>query len=125
MSGTKLFLDTNIILYLLNGDTTIADFIDGKQLYISFISELELLGYKGLNKMDRNQIESFLDDCSIINITEQIKEKTITLRTKYSTKLPDSIIAATCYYLDIPLITADSGFNKIEEIDVLIYELDV
>jgi predicted nucleic acid-binding protein len=41
MSGNKLFLDTNIILYLLNGDETVAEFINGKQLFISFITQLE------------------------------------------------------------------------------------
>ncbi len=59
MSGTKLFLDTNIVLYLLNGDRTIAEIIDGKQLYISFITELELLGYKGLNLTEKTQIQAF------------------------------------------------------------------
>jgi predicted nucleic acid-binding protein len=59
VSGTKLFLDTNIVLYLLNGDRTIAEIIDGKQLYISFITELELLGYKGLNLTEKTQIQAF------------------------------------------------------------------
>ena len=36
MSGRKLFLDTNIILYLLNGDETLAELLNKKQLYISF-----------------------------------------------------------------------------------------
>jgi len=45
MSGNKLFLDTNIILYLLAGDTTLADLLDEKQLYVSVISEMELLSY--------------------------------------------------------------------------------
>ena len=46
MNGSKLFLDTNIILYLLNGDQTLAELLNGKQLYISVITELELLAYK-------------------------------------------------------------------------------
>lgn len=48
MSGNSLFLDTNIILYLLNGDETLAELLDEKQLYISVITELELLAYKGI-----------------------------------------------------------------------------
>lgn len=44
MNGNKLFLDTNVILYLLGGDETLAIFLDKKQLYISVITELELLG---------------------------------------------------------------------------------
>ena len=45
MSGNKLFIDTNIVLYLLNGDQTLAELLHEKQLYISFITELELLAY--------------------------------------------------------------------------------
>ena len=34
MSGNKIFLDTNILLYLLSGDETIAELLNGKQFYI-------------------------------------------------------------------------------------------
>ena len=30
MSGNKLLLDTNAVLYLLNGDETLSDFLEGK-----------------------------------------------------------------------------------------------
>lgn len=123
MSGTKLLLDTNVVLYLLSGDRTIADLIDEKQLYISIITELELLGYQLITDEDQKQIKAFLEECKIINIGAQIKKQTIELRKTYKLKLPDSIIAATSKHLDIPLITSDQGFNKIEEIDVLLYSL--
>ena len=60
MSGTRLFLDTNIILYVLDGDETLSKFLDGRQLYISFITELELLGYQGLTKSERKVIKEFV-----------------------------------------------------------------
>lgn len=44
MSGNNFLLDTNIVLYLLSGNTTVAEIIDGTQLYISFVTQLELLG---------------------------------------------------------------------------------
>lgn len=51
MNGNKVFVDTNIILYLLGGDSTIAELLNGKQIYISFITQLELLSYsKGTKK---------------------------------------------------------------------------
>lgn len=52
MNGNKLFLDTNIILYLLNGDLTLAELLNQKQLYISDITELELLAYKNITPKD-------------------------------------------------------------------------
>jgi predicted nucleic acid-binding protein len=45
MNGNKVFVDTNIILYLLSGDITLAELLNGKQIYISFITQLELLSY--------------------------------------------------------------------------------
>lgn len=122
MSGTKFLLDTNVVLYLLSGDETIADLINGKELYISFITQLELLGYPELPQSEKDQITAFIKECTIINITEQIKEKTIEIRQLFKTKLPDLIIAATSQYLNIPLITADTGFKKIDNINTLIYE---
>jgi predicted nucleic acid-binding protein len=45
MNGSRLVLNTNIVLYLLSGDKTLADFLQDKQGYISVITELELIGY--------------------------------------------------------------------------------
>lgn len=122
MNGTKLFLDTNIILYLLNGDKTIADFLHQKQLYISVITELELLGYKGINKQEETVIKNFITQCKIININSRIKELTINIRKTYGVKLPDSIIMASAIYLDLPLISADTDFKKVEELTLISYE---
>ena len=32
MSGNKVCLDTNIVLYLLGGDQTLASFLDGREI---------------------------------------------------------------------------------------------
>lgn len=123
MNGTKLLLDTNVVLYYLSGDQTIKELLNGKNLYVSFITELELLGFRGITEKEEMQIELFLKECNVVNITEQIKEQAIKVRKSYQMKLPDSIISATSSYLGIPLLTADTDFNKIVEIDTLIYEL--
>jgi len=49
MSGNSFLIDTNIILYVLNGNKGLAKKIDNKEIYVSFITELELLGYKGID----------------------------------------------------------------------------
>ena len=122
MSGRKLFLDTNIILYLLQGDKTLTEVLDNKQFYISFITQLELLSFPGLTRKDLKVINELLSECVIIDINSEIKDLTVKYRKNYKLKLPDSIIAATSLYLDIPLITAYTGFKKIKEIDLILYE---
>ena len=124
MNGNKLFLDTNIILYLLDGDKTLAELLNNKQLYISVITELELLAYKGITEREEKVIHEFITQCKTITINPAIKEETIRVRKAYNTKLPDSIIIATALYLDLPLITADIEFKKVEELTLIHYEND-
>ena len=113
MNGNKIFVDTNIILYLLNGDETLAELLDGKQLYISFITQLELLSYPKNSRKDIRIIQEFIEQCIIIDINEEIKDIVIDLKRKQQFKLPDGIIIATALYLDLPLITADQDFTLI------------
>lgn len=122
MSGNKLFLDTNIILYLLNGDETLANLLNNKQLYISIITELELLAYKGITNEEELIINDFVTQCKTININNHIKNSTIKIRKSYNMKRPDSIIIATALYLNLPLITSDNDFKRVKELTLLLYE---
>ena len=49
MNGNNLLLDTNIVLYLLNGEETLIPLLEEKNLFLSFITQLELLGNQNLN----------------------------------------------------------------------------
>ena len=122
MNGNKLFLDTNIILYLLNGDETLAELLNGRQLYISVITELELLAYKGITAKEEKVIKEFVSQCKTITINSEVKQETIRVRKAYNTKLPDSIIIATALYLDLPLISSDAEFKKVDELTLIHYE---
>lgn len=123
MSGNNLLVDTNIALYLLNGDETIAHLLEGKDIYISFITELELLGYQELAPEEIKIIEEFLSNCIVIELNQTIKQLTIELKRKFKIKLPDAIIAATSKYINIPLISADKGFDGISELQFILYEM--
>lgn len=123
MSGNSLLIDTNIALYLLNGDTTIAELLDGRDVYISFITELELLGFQDIKKEERSIIEDFLSNCIIIDLNQSIKETTIDLKQSYKLKLPDAIIAATSKYMNLPSISADKGFERISDLQFIKYEI--
>lgn len=124
MNGNKLLLDTNAILYVLGGDETLAAFLNGKELYISFITELELLSFKKLTQKDAKTINAFLSELKIENISEEIKKVVIEIRKSTGLKLPDCIIAATSIVLNIPLITSDKQFSTIKALglNVVLYE---
>lgn len=122
MSGNRLLLDTNAILYILGGDETLASFLQGKELFISVISELELLSYKNITQKEAKAIASFLSELKIENISEEIKDKTVSIRKSTSLKLPDCIIAATSFVLNMPLVTSDKQFSIVKGLNVVLYE---
>jgi len=122
LNGSKLFVDTNILLYFLKGNEEVIELIVDKDLTISFITELEILSFPNLTKDTENQIKGLLSSCTIIEINQEIKALTIELRKKYKLKLPDSIIAASTYFHKLPLLTADQAFKKLEELNIILYE---
>ena len=107
----------------MNGDTTIAELLDGRDVYIFFITELELLGFQDITKEERSIIQDFLSNCIIIDLNQSIKEITIDLKQSYKLKLPDAIIAATSQYMNLPLISADKGFEGISDQQFIKYEI--
>ncbi len=48
MNGISILSDINPLTYLLDGNEAAFEYLDGKQIWISVISELELFGKKGL-----------------------------------------------------------------------------
>jgi predicted nucleic acid-binding protein len=122
MSGNKLLLDTNAVLYVLNGDETLANFLFERELYLSIISEMELLGYKNITEKEKQTIEEFLKELIIVNVDEKIKVNTIEVKKASNMKLPDSIIAATAISLKLPLVTSDNQFKTVRGLDLIYYE---
>ena len=122
MNGSSIFIDTNIVLYLLSGDQTVANFLNDKTVFLSFVTELELLGYKGITAEEQSKVENLLADSTIIDINSVIKKIVIELRKSYKIKLPDAIIAATSHYLNIPFMTSDKDLSKLTELNILLYE---
>lgn len=123
MSGNKLFADTNILLYFLQGNPEVIEMFINKNIFISVISELELLSFSQISKSSEETIKAFLKNCTVVELNSEIKNLTIELRRKFNLKLPDSIVAATAYYLKLPLLTADKGFSKIEGMQIIMYDV--
>ena len=77
MNGNSVLLDTNIVLYLLGGDKVLAELLNQKKLYLSFISQLELLGFRGITqKQQTQQIQIDTMDHSAPSFPNQTQSQT-------------------------------------------------
>ena len=122
MNGIDFFVDTNVLIYILEGRNAVAG-ITHCSLAISVISEIELLGKKGITPFEVNAIRNMLNDCEIIKLTNNIKDIAISLKQQYSVKIPDAIIAATAKSFELPLITADVDLKKVAGVDIVLLNL--
>lgn len=122
MTGINYVVDTNCFIYLLNKNPALLPFLKSKWAY-SYITEIELLCQKDLNKDTEFLIRSMLNTCFKVNHNQAITEITIQIRREHNLKIPDAIVAATAQELQLPLITADKGFAKVKGIDCLLLEL--
>lgn len=123
MNGINIIADTNLLIYLLKGDSRIAEQLENRQLFISVITEIELLGMHGISATNLKSVKNVIADCVIIDFNNEIKEMAIELKQKNKIKLPDAIIAATSIFLNFPLFTADKNFSKIHNLDCVIIEI--
>lgn len=122
MNGNDFFLDTNICIYLLNGDSIVAELLQDQNIFISVITEMELYAFHGNNQTSLDILDSFIESVSIIDIDKTVKAHTIAIRKNIKLKLPDCIIAASAITHKMPLISADKGLKKVTDIDLVFYE---
>ncbi|MBS1547258.1 MAG: type II toxin-antitoxin system VapC family toxin [Bacteroidetes bacterium] len=122
MAGSRLLVDTNIVLYALKGDMALAKMIDGQDLYISFITRIELLSYPKIDAPAIDLIENFLVQVPVVESNPVINADAILLRRATGLEVPDAIIAASARFLGVRLMTADKDFKRLEdELDLLLY----
>lgn len=121
MSGNNFLLDTNIVLLILNGDKTIAHFLNRSNIFISFITEIELLSFHGFSTQELLKVKNFLNQLHVIDLTAEIKQTAIELRRKHRLKIPDALISGTAISQNIPLVSADKDFKKIDALELVFY----
>ncbi|MBK7554598.1 MAG: type II toxin-antitoxin system VapC family toxin [Flavobacteriales bacterium] len=123
MSGRRVLLDTSIVLDVLGGLEHVADLIQGCEVYLSVITRVELFASFKPSAERQAATQSFIDDSKLVQFSQEVQDLTIRFRRQYRLKLPDAAIAATAFYLDLELISADKAFSRIkDELPVLIVE---
>src|SRR5947208_3102596 len=119
MSGNKFLIDTNVIIYHLAGNSDVERLLDNAVLYISALTFAELLSKRGLTSSEEQIVRSYIQSIYIIHTNDFICEVAADIRRAKKIKLPDAIIAATCFFLDIPLVTFDSDLDNIPDLKII------
>jgi len=119
--GQKYLIDTNALIDAQmnrlpsKGLSFLAKVIND-HFVISFITQIEYLGYKNITKAS----EQFISLANVIEIDKLIIQSCIDIRKNYKIKMPDAIIAATALSRKFSLITNnEKDFTQIQNLLVV------
>jgi predicted nucleic acid-binding protein len=90
--------------------------VQGVEVHISFITEIELQSKASLTERDLKMIRAAMANYRITDNNPAIKQLATELRRTRGLKLADAVIAATALHLNLPLLTADDGFSRMKDI---------
>lgn len=121
MNGIDFLADTNFLIFTSQKNPIVESFLD-YNIGISFISEMELLGVFSISKIQKNCMQSIINECFVIEMSLEIKKKAIQIKQKYKLKLPDAIIAATAIQYNLPFISSDADFKNIKDLNLIFIE---
>jgi len=128
MNGSRILLDTNAIIFLLDGNKHLVNTLKNAEwIGISIISCIEFKAYSGLNKSDGQLFDEFTQRVEIIGILpsdDELIDRVIRFRRKYRIKIPDAIIASTALTANAALLTADRDFEKIKELTLVKWKME-
>lgn len=117
-------LDTNAIIYYLNKDeaaySKIREIMNAEIVYISTISEIELLSFSKLTPKDREEIKNAVSAMLVIPVDSRVSALAADIKRDFKMKLADSIIAATALFTQTTLLTRNvNDFKKIPNLKLL------
>jgi len=124
MEQQQYLIDTNAVIDYLGNKlpasgmdfmNTVIDAVPN----VSVVTKIEVLGF---NAPDPHYqlLTNFINDATVLDLTNKVVEASIDIRKKHKTKLPDAIIAATALVYDLVLISRNiSDFKNIDGLQVI------
>jgi predicted nucleic acid-binding protein len=112
----RVVFDTNTLLGFLKkygGYFDVRAIFPDSDLFISEITEIELLSFWNISAQEEAAIVRLLSDVVIIPVLPEIKRETIAFRRASRCRTPDSIIAATAIILDAVLVTQEAKLSSV------------
>ena len=110
----KYLLDTHVVMQAFNSGLELPEAF----YTIAAISKDEVLSYHDISETERAVIDSILEKMETLEASEVIIETAKLLQSKYNMTVADAVIGATAYTNNLILITNDSTFKQVEEINM-------
>ncbi len=124
MEQLQYLIDTNAVIDYL-GNKLPASSMDFMNMVVdsvpivSVITKIELLGFDAPEE-HYQLLTNFINDATVMNLTDNVVETSIEIRKKHKTKLPDAIIAATALVYDLVVVSRNiSDFKNINGLRVI------
>ena len=118
-------LDTNAIIYYLDEEPTVVPLLEpilgqDMAIFVSVVTELELLSHPGLTEEDMAEIQQLLTSVVIFPLESRLAQLAGALRRQYHLKTPDSVVAATALLTHTTLVTRNiRDFQGIDGLSLL------
>jgi predicted nucleic acid-binding protein len=118
-------LDTNAIIYYLDEEPTVVPLLEpilgqDMAIFVSVVTELELLSHPGLTEEDMAVIQQLLTSVVIFPLESRLAQLAGALRRQYHLKTPDSVVAATALLTHTTLVTRNiRDFQGIDGLSLL------
>ena len=106
------------VLFTEKGMSFMAEVLDQTPT-ISVITEIEALSWINPDKSKEQIVKTFVQDANILALTPEVVAQTIRIRRSRKIKTPDAIMAASAIVHNLTLITSDSDFINIENLNII------
>ena len=124
MEQQQYLIDTNVVIDYLGNKLLLAGmhFMNGvidAIPNVSVVTKIEVLGF---NTTDAHYtlLSNFMNDSTVLDLTNTVVDACIELRKKHRSKLPDAIIAATAVIYNLVLISRNSpDFKNIHGLSII------
>lgn len=120
-NNNTVLVDSNIIIYSAETEyEVLTKWLRNKNICVSDITRIEVLGYPNLLPEDKLYFEEFFNKCDVFSINKKNVNRAIFLKQQRKMSIGDAIIAATAMTNKMPLITAKTkDFEHIEYLQLM------
>ena len=119
-----LVLDTNIVIAYFAEEEKVVHALEdalesGEELIVPTIVKAETLSYSDIDPVVLERIRAWFKETRLVTLDSMIAERTADIRRATKLKLIDSIIAATALSMQAKLVTRDTDFTRVVELEIM------